>query len=106
MATVVAGVVVVATDTPIFDTFNSLNECSPDTLANPQWNEDLLIEHLCGAYDLASDFYSQLGGDDGSILPDVLEEYLSKLTGEFTHVIGMIEIWFSQIVDVLMDKSQ
>jgi hypothetical protein len=103
MAATVTGVAAAAPDTSIFESFGSLADCSSKPFTPNESVQNHLVEYLCNVYDEANEFYSQLGGDDGSILPDTIQKYIDSLKTEFFHIHGALLSLFEQIMDRLED---
>ena len=103
MAATVTGVAE-ASDTSIFESVSLLDQCSSEPLPYSGTMEGILLSRLCAVYDMANDFYSQLGGDDGSILPEVLQEYIARLKSEFDHISTAVFTLLDQITETLEDS--
>jgi hypothetical protein len=93
-----------ASDTSIFESVSLLDQCSSEPLPSSGTMEGILLSRLCAVYDMANDFYSQLGGDDGSILPEVLQEYIARLKSEFDHISTAVFTLLDQITETLEDS--
>lgn len=103
MAATVTGVAE-ASDTSIFESVSLLDQCSSEPLPSSGTMEGILLSRLCAVYDMANDFYSQLGGDDSSILPEVLQEYIARLKSEFDHISTAVFTLLDQITETLEDS--